>query len=230
VVGARRALGWAGVVVGALLTIVGLALAVTFGPDDRVSSGPHRFESKGAAIITAPAALAYSGPTLEVTATSPGRPLFVGLAYDVDVRDYLANTSYTRIDDIDLPWKTTASTVDGDGLPVKRPVDVDMWLVSSQGDGTSSLRFTLPDSAVDLVVMDGDLDEGIAADVTMRLVEDGAFLAGVALSLSGLGIAAAGWLSQRTAAPGSGGRRPPRAGRHQAARRDRDRAPAEDAP
>ena len=110
---ARRPLGWLCVVAGVALALFGVALTFLFGPDNRLSSGPHAFSSAGAAVVTAPAALDWTGATVEVTAASEGRTVFVGLADDIDVRDYFADTSYTRIDDIDVPWHADTSEVEG---------------------------------------------------------------------------------------------------------------------
>ena len=153
---ARRPLGWLCVVAGVALALFGVALTFLFGPDNRLASGPHAFTSAGAAIVTAPAALDWTGATVEVTAVSEGRTVFVGLADDVDVRDYLADTSYTRIDDIDVPWHADTSEVEGSKDVDVVPTDADFWLVKGTGDDEATVRFPLPDAAVDLVVMDAD--------------------------------------------------------------------------
>src|SRR4051812_15540799 len=143
----RRGLDWLLVVLGSLVTVVGAAAALAFGPDNRVATAPHAFTSTSAVIATAPAALAYSGPTLEVTAAAPDRRVFVGLGHDVDVRDYLAPTAYTRIDTIDVPWSTKTTAVDGDLDPAALPRDTDFWLVSATGKDRATLRFPMPDAA-----------------------------------------------------------------------------------
>ncbi len=205
----RRPGGWLLIVVGLVIALGGAAVALLFGPDNRAETGPHRLSSAGVAITTAPAALTYSGPTVEVTAETAGRTVFVGLAHDVDVRDYLANTAYTRIDAIDLPWSIRTTEVKGErSLPVL-PADADFWLASTSGDGSASLRFPLPDAAVDVVVMDADGGANLVADVTVAVVHDGAFLNGLAVLVVGAGAAAGGVLLLRHA-PRRGRRRGPR--------------------
>src|SRR4051794_24175959 len=94
----RRPLGWTAVAVGGLVTACALVLAVVVGPDNRIESGPHGFTSEGAAVATAPAALAWTDVTVEVTAAADSRRVFVGVGHDVDVADYLHGTAYTRVD------------------------------------------------------------------------------------------------------------------------------------
>jgi hypothetical protein len=218
---ARRPLGWLCVVVGAALALFGLVIAVLFGPDNRLSSGPHGFTSAGAAVVTAPAALDWTGGTVEVTASSPGRTVFVGLADHVDVEDYLAGTAYTRVDDIDVPWHADTSAVAGNKAIAVVPTDADFWLVRSASDDEASVRFPLPDAAVDLVVMDADAKPDFQVDLTMALVRDGAFISGLALVVIGLGVAVAGLLLLRRA---------PRRGRRRAARARRTRAASSGTP
>ncbi len=210
----RTVLGWLLILIGVTASLIGVVAAVTFGPDNKISSGSHDFSSSGAVIATSPGALTYSGPTLEVTVhTDDNQPVFLGVAHDVDVRDYLAQTSYTRLDGIDIPWDSKAAKpheVTGDAVPQEAPGDLDWWLASQQGEGTATVTFPLPDSAVDLVAMDPDLSPDFNADLTLKLVQKGVFVGGLALAVGGVGMAVAGWVLKATA--------PPRPGRRRAAR------------
>ena len=207
----RTVLGWLLVLLGVVASLIGVVGAITFGPDNRISSGSHAFTSPGPTIVTAPGALSYSGPTLEVTVHSDdNRQVFVGVAADVDVRDYLAQTSYTRLDTVDVPWDSTASkasNIAGDAAPLAVPGNLDWWLASQQGTGTATVTFPLPDSAIDLVVMDAELSRDFQADLTLTLVQDGAFVGGLALTVGGLGLAAAGWVLKAGAPSRTGQRR-----------------------
>ncbi|MGH3447149.1 MAG: hypothetical protein ACRDP4_05955 [Nocardioidaceae bacterium] len=195
----RRAVGWLLLVVGVGCCIVGVVAAIAFGPDDTVSSGPHGFSSKGAAIITAPTAIAYSGPTVELTAStpSPTKPVFVGVAYDVDVRDYLAGASYTRVETISVPWDTTQQQVAGDATSKRGPRGLDWWLVSSAGNGSATVTFPLPEAPVDIVVMDPDRAQGFRTHITVKVVQDGIFVVALAAIVGGLGACGAGWILAR---------------------------------
>lgn len=195
----RRPLGWILVVGGVLLAVFGLAVAIVFGPDNRVASGPHDFASTGAGVVTAPAALAYTGLTLHVTASASGRSLFVGLAHDVDVRDYLADTAFTRIDSIDVPWKAETTAVTGDDSIETLPADADFWLARDSGEGSASIRFLLPDDAVDVVVMDAEGKPDLRVELTVSVVQEGAFASGLALLVIGVGATVGGVLLLRHA-------------------------------
>lgn len=196
----RRAGGWVILLLGVVLVIGGAAGAIVFGPDDRVMSGPHRFSSLGIAVVTAPAALAYSGPTIELTVTgAPSEPVFLGIGYDVDVRDYLADVAYTQIDSVGVPWDATTSVVGGQRLPLDGPEDLDWWLVTDAGDGSATVTFPLPEAAVDVVAMDPELRPGFEATVTAAVVRQGAFVGGLGLCVAGAGLLVTGWVLKSSA-------------------------------
>ncbi len=191
----RRAGGVVVLQLGVLLVILGALGAIAFGPDNRVTSAPLPLSSLGIAVVTAPGAVAYSGPTVELTVTREGSaPVFVGVGYDVDVRDYLTATTYTQVDSISIPLDVETSEVDGAGLPETRPGDLDWWLVSGSGRGSATVTFPLRDAAVDVVVMDPDLRPGLDVSVTVGVVRQGAFMGGLAVSLGGAGLGVVGWM------------------------------------
>ncbi len=201
----RRAGGVVVLQLGVLLVILGALGAIAFGPDDRVTSAPLPLSSLGIAVVTAPGAVAYSGPTVELTVTREGSaPVFVGVGYDVDVRDYLTATTYTQVDSISIPLDVETSEVDGAGLPETRPGDLDWWLVSGSGRGSATVTFPLRDAAVDVVVMDPDLRPGLDVSVTVGVVRQGAFVGGLAVSLGGVGLGVVGWMLISTVPSGRG--------------------------
>jgi len=201
-------------VLGALLLLAGSTAAAVFGPDNEVASGPHPFASDGTAIATAPAAIRYAGPTVRVTVvSSKQRPMFVGLAHDVDVRDYLAGSAYTRVDTVDLPWESTTSRVVGKDTPDRPPAELDWWLVSDTGPEVS-LTFTLPDDSVDIVVTNANLRPRVRVQATVTVVRPGAFVGGLAAALAGLGMGGVGAVLLRRLRDQAGGhRRTPSRGR-----------------
>ncbi len=189
----RRAGGRVVLLLGVVLMIVGVAAAVAFGPDDRVRSQPQRLVSRGLAVITAPAAIGYSGPTIELTVTRKASdPVFLGVGYHVDVRDYLTGSTYTQIDSVDLTFDVATSDVKGKGRPDVGPEDLDWWLITGSGKGSATVTFPLPDAAVDIVVTDPGLRPGLDVTVTAAVVQQGAFVGGLALSVSGVGLAVVG--------------------------------------
>jgi hypothetical protein len=185
----RRALGWLLAVVGVVLIVVGVACAVLVGPDSAVSSGEHRLSSQGATIVTGDDTLDQSGPTVDISVTTPdGGPVFVGLANAVDVHDYLAGSPVTRVDSVSLPWTVETTEVDGRSAPLVDPSDVDWWLVSDSGEGSASISFPLPDEVVDVVIMDPGRGGGFAADVTVDVEVPGLFVGAIAVAVFGLGL------------------------------------------
>lgn len=182
-------------VAGLLLIAGGVVAAVAFGPDDRLTSGRHTFTSRGVAVATAPTVLAYSGPTIELTATrKSSAPVFLGVGHHVDVADYLRRSAYTQIDSIDLPQHFSTSVVRGDRLPAAGPAGLDWWLVSDSGSGSARVVFPLPDDAVDVVAIDPKLRRGFEVMVTAAVIQEGAFVGGLAMSLAGVGLAVGGWV------------------------------------
>ncbi len=191
----RRLGAWVVLLAGILLVLAGTAAVVAFGPDNRLTTGPHGLETKGLAIITAPGALAYSGPTVEVTARTDGsRPIFLGLGHHVDVQDYFADSPYTRVDSIGVPWDASTTVIRGGGWPTEPPGRQDWWLVSDEGSGSATVSFPLPDGPVEMVAMDPELEPGLVIQVSTTLVQPGAFVGGIAVMACGLGLLFASWV------------------------------------
>jgi hypothetical protein len=190
----RRLGGLALIVLGVAGMLAGCLLAVSFGPDDRMGTGPHRLTSPGPAIATAPEALAYSGPRVQLTVTSTDRDrqLFVGVGHDVDVSDFLAGTPHTRVQTIDIPWRVSVVRVPGDGPPEAAPGRLAWWTAEARGRGRAVLTWRLPDSASDVVILGGGAAR-LAVDVTAALLVPGVFVVGLAAVVIGLGVGVFGW-------------------------------------
>lgn len=203
----RRPGGVALIALGVLSVLLGCLLAVAFGPDDKMSTGPHRLTSSGSAIVTAPEALAYAGPPVELTVTStdPGRDIFVGVGHDVDVRDLLGDTPRLRVETISIPWEISTQSVGGSGVPKSDPGQVDWWIAEEQGRGRVVLDWDLPDVAADVVILDEDGRDRLTVDVTAALEVPGIFVVGLASVVLGLGIVVFGWavLTTRVTPPGT---------------------------
>lgn len=197
----RRLGGLALIALGVLSVVLGVALAVGFGPDDRMGTGPHRLSTPGQAIVTAPEALAFSGPKIELTVTAPDRNLFLGVAHDVDVQDFLADTPRTRVDAIEVPWKVSTSQVSGSGVPKGSPEDANWWFADAHGRGRAVLTWALPESAADVVILDQQGRDGLAVHVTAAIVAPGVFVVGLAGVVIGVGLVVLGWAVLTTRAP-----------------------------
>lgn len=209
----RRLGGVCLLALGVIGVLAGVAVMVLFGTDNRLETGPHELRSRGAAITTAPQAIKYAGPRVELTVTSRGerRNLFVGVAHHVDVQDLLGSTRRTRVDRIDLPWAVSTSTVGEGGSPRTAPGDVDWWYAKEEGRGRAVLTWTLPDAGGDVVIIDQEGHEDLAVDVTAAWVVRGVFVVGAAAVVIGLGVAVFGWalLSSRVRPRGTHADRTP---------------------
>jgi len=210
----RRRGGLALIALGVLSVLLGAVLATVFGPDNEIGTGPHRLSTRGQAIVTAPEALAWAGPQVQLTVHSvdPGRSLFLGVGHDVDVRDFLAGVPQTRIDTIELPWRVTTTPIPGSGFPKGAPSKVGWWYADAQGRGSASLTWRLPDTAADVVILDPLGGDGLTVDVTAGVVAPGAFVVGLALVVLGLGVAVFGWAMRTSGVPaprGTHAHRPP---------------------
>jgi hypothetical protein len=208
----RRLGGLALIALGVLSAVLGIALAVLFGPDNRMGTGPHRLSTPGQAIVTAPEALAYAGPRVELRVASPDRErtLFLGVGHDVDVRDFLDGTPRTRIDAISIPWQVATTRVPGGGSPKGEPGDQNWWIADAEGRGDAVLSWRLPETAADVVILAQDGGDGLVVDVTAAVVAPGVFVVGLALVVLGLGVAVFGWavLTTRAAPRGLHAMRP----------------------
>lgn len=195
----RRIGGWLLALLGVAALAAGAIVAVTFGPDDTVTLGPHQLSSTGAALISAPGAISYAGPTLQVTAAleRPNARVFIGVGHDVDVRDYLSEATYTQIDEVSLPWRTSTSEVPGRAASVSDPTALTWWLTSASGRGAATVTFPLPAAAIDVVVIDVDGATGFTTDVTVSVISQGAFVGAAALLVGGVGLLVVGSLVLR---------------------------------
>jgi hypothetical protein len=195
----RRVSGWLLVLVGVAALIVGLAVAVAFGPDDTLAVGPHQISTTGVALISAPGALSYAGPTLQVAATAeqPGAPIFVGVGHDVDVRDYLSGSAYTQIDKVSLPWRAETSDVPGRTRPIADPSELTWWLTTGSGRGAATVMLPLLDAPIDVVVIIADGAPGFTTEVTVGILQEGIFPGAMGVLLGGVGLLVAGRLVLR---------------------------------
>src|SRR5262245_20717755 len=196
----RRLGGLALIALGVLSVLLGAAWAAAFGPDNEIGTGPHPLTTSGQAIVTAPEALAWAGPQvqLQVDSADPGRSLFVGVAHDVNMRDFLDGVPRTRIDTIEIPWQVTTTPITGSAFPKGSPSDVGWWLAQAHGRGSATVTWRLPDTAADVVILDPLGGDGLDVDVTAAVVAPGAFVVGLAVVVLGLGVAVFGWAVRTT--------------------------------
>jgi hypothetical protein len=98
--------------------------------------------------------------------SSAGKPVFVGIARTSDVSDYLRNTSYTSVTDVDYsPFHASYRGHGGDRRPAL-PADQGFWAASAHGSGTQTVAWDLDDGDWSIVVMNADGSRGVDTDIS----------------------------------------------------------------
>lgn len=188
-----RRLGWVLTILGALLVVLGSAVAVVLGPDSRFTTGPHPIDTSGTVVVTQPGVISWRGVQVDVLAEVPvNKPVFVGLGNSVDVRDYVQRTERLEVTDFSTPWDPTIESVDGqEGLP-GAPTALDWWISDSAGLGGASISTTLPDETVSLAVVAVGATNLSGLEVTLAYGVKGGFAGGLATVALGAGFVLAG--------------------------------------
>lgn len=169
--------------VGAALLAVGIAFAVTFGSDDRLTTAPTRVDGVGVALLVddlrvRPVGLSVPDDvgSLTISAASPdGTPLFLGAASSADIDTYLVGAPYDVVVDA-LPPGGAATTraVPGTQQPAP-PATQQIWIRQDVGD-PASIPARVPDGAA-VVVMREDASVGVSADLVATLEVENAWTA-----------------------------------------------------
>src|SRR4051812_22963885 len=182
---ARITLGLLLTLAGVLATVAGAVAAFWLvGPDNTISAPSRALASKGLAVLTAPDLLDRHGPILHVTASGP-KPLFVGVARDLDVRDYLSGTAHTRLIRFDPPATFGTQDLRGHTGKLTPPGELDWWVAKS-APGSQSLVWPTQDGRYDVVVMNADGSATVGAQVSFGIEVHRLF--GICLLVLGAGI------------------------------------------
>ena len=185
----RRVAGVVLALIGVCTIVLGVALAIWVGTDNRAVSGPHRIDADGIAVVTAPDAITWAGATVRLVAEVPDeKPVFVGVGNAVDVEDYVSDTSAVRVDSLQIPWEIDTSNQDGQQLLPASPVAVDWWIEQASGMGGASLEFELPEETASVAILgvgDNDLS---GLTVTASYHVRGGFVVGLGAAAFGLGL------------------------------------------
>jgi hypothetical protein len=196
------------VVVGALLSLVGVGITVGGGVlvwahgTQRDAAGYYTTETEHFATSTyaltsridlgrAPGdhdwTIAHPVGTVRLRASGGDRPLFIGIGAESDVDRWLADVTHERVDGANFgPFRSGSAVVAGDRRPAA-PLDQPFWAASASGTGLQTLRWPSESGEWTIVVMNADATPGLAADV------DAGARTGVLLPI-GLGLGAFGLL------------------------------------
>jgi hypothetical protein len=180
----------------------GAGLWARFGASDHgwISSGTHRYEAGGRAIVSgsidADGIPNWLVAKARITTSSDhGRALFVGVARRADVDRYLAGVAHSTVEDVNFgPFDATYSSTAGSLVP-GRPAAQTFWVKSEVGTGTQTAAWKVRNGHWRVVVMNADASPGVVADAKVGVTIRGALP--IALSLLGAGLvllAAAGAL------------------------------------
>ncbi|MFC4902559.1 DUF4389 domain-containing protein [Kocuria oceani] len=186
---------WVLLVVGTLLTALGLAalvsglvLAAAASAQQGgryLSSPPDRHQTITYALVGPPAVLdlgeAEVSPVpflnelgsvqVRVTAVDPGQELFVGVAASEDVDRYLDGVAHARMGAGTEAGDDAPDRVPGERAP-GRPGNRTFWADSDQGPGTRELTLDLRSGSWTLVVMNADAARPVWADVQVGARSD----------------------------------------------------------
>lgn len=196
----RTVSGWALLVLGVVVAVVGVAVMAVLGPDNRLTTGPHAIETDGGAVVTAPGVVRWADVQVDVLAEVPVRkPLFVGLGNAVDVQDLVDQTQRVEITSFGRPWDIDVREVAGlPNLP-GAPTALDWWIAGSAGLGGASISTQLPDETVSIAILSVGSSNLSGLEVTLAYGVKGGFAKGIAGLLFGLALVWLGLLVRRGA-------------------------------
>lgn len=194
----QRAVGLALTVVGVLAAVIGAAIILVFGPDGRLTTGPHHLDTDGIAVVTAPKLIHWKNLQVEILAEVPvNKPVFVGIGNSVDVQAYLHGVRRLEVTEFKTPWMVRTRQVAGNEQLMGAPTALDWWIKQSAGLGGATINATLPDETVSAAVLSVGASNLRGLTVTVAYGLKGAFVKGLGFLLGGIGLAWAGLLARR---------------------------------
>lgn len=177
-------------VIGSIVTLAGLAAALLTGPDDTVTTGERELTSETVAFVSSASMFDFVGPSLHVAASAEGeREVFVGVAHEVDVTEYLGGIAYDQISRLRLPASYELERIEGAVSGVQpEPASRDWWYVQSAGPDRQEVVYPLGADPVNAVVMGADGAPPLAVSVELGLQIDNLFVTALLVLAVGLGL------------------------------------------
>jgi hypothetical protein len=120
------------------------------------------------------------------------RPVFVGIAREADVAEYLDGVEHAVVTEIDEEPEYSERR---GGAPEARPADQTFWAASATGAGEQTLEWEPEDGSWNVVVMNADGSRGVAAELSIGGELDPLIWIGVGLLVGGALLAAAAALA-----------------------------------
>ena len=115
------------------------------------------------------------------------RDVFVGIARDTDVEEYLGDVERSVVTDIGED--PTYVHRRGDA-PTSPPADQDFWAASTSGSGEQTLEWEPEDGSWSAVVMNSDGSRGVASELSIGAELDAALWVGIVVLVVGALLAA----------------------------------------
>jgi hypothetical protein len=115
------------------------------------------------------------------------RDVFVGIARDADVEEFLNGVEYSVVTDID--GDPDYSDRPG-GAPTAPPGAQDFWVASASGTGEQTLEWEPEDGSWSAVVMNSDGSRGVASELSIGAELDAALWVGIVVLVVGALFAA----------------------------------------
>ena len=115
------------------------------------------------------------------------RDVFVGIARDADVEEYLNGVEHSVVTDIEEEPEYSDSP---GGAPDAPPGAQDFWVASTSGSGEQTLEWEAEDGSWSAVVMNSDGSRGVASELSIGAELDAALWVGIVLLVVGAVLAA----------------------------------------
>jgi hypothetical protein len=137
-------------------------------PNERYLVNTHALTLENLDAITGPGSPEL-GPVLgrvAVRATAdPGEQIFIGVAAQSDVSEYLAEVSHSELIEVKFnPFRPQYREMTGSAPPAI-PGQQDFWISSAQGPGAQRIQVDLRQGSWAVVVMNADGHAAVAADL-----------------------------------------------------------------
>jgi len=115
------------------------------------------------------------------------RDVFVGIARDADVEEYLSDVEHSVVTDIE---KNPEYSDRPGGAPTSPPGGQDFWVASASGTGEQTLEWEAEDGSWSAVVMNSDGSRGVASELSIGAELDAALWVGIVVLVVGALLAA----------------------------------------
>jgi Domain of unknown function (DUF4389) len=115
------------------------------------------------------------------------RDVFVGIAREADVKEYLSGVEHSVVTDIE---KEPEYSDRPGGAPASPPGDQEFWVATANGTGEQTLEWEPEDGNWNAVVMNSDGSRGVASELSIGAELDAALWLGIGLLVAGAVLAA----------------------------------------